>query len=145
MLDEYYSYSEFTFKRDQILWALRYAELMIDGKWPPEPLNTGYTDPGIRRKGVKREPEFVKPAVIIAEIDKRIELTNLEGKLLMAEVDADYERFSDEAWMALNFITGWKRKKDYVNWKKQRRSRLNKNLTKTQIQERAKRKRNSRR
>ncbi len=124
MVDEWYSYSEFTFRRDQILWILRHAELLRSGKWPPEPKSTGYTDPGIRRKGVKREPAFVKPAVIIGEIDWRIKRTGVDGKLLLAEVDAGYELFSDEAWRALNYISGWKRKRmSYMAWQKQRKHR----------------------
>ena len=154
MLEEFYSYGQFTFKRDEVLWALRNADLFREGVWPPEPKNTGYTDPGIRRKGVKKEPAFVKPEIIIGEIDWRLERTGVDGKLLLAEVDAGYERFSDEAWTALNFISGWKRKEDtYVLWKAKRKYRAKggvmrfrrQDLTRIEIQERAKRRRNGRR
>jgi len=178
VLDEFYTYGEFVFKREQILWALRNAELFKEGKWPPQNVETGYTDL-IRRKGVKREPSFVKPEIVIAEIDWRLEQTggmsdigaeigwrlehtgagrqglHIDARLLLAEVDAGYEQFSDEAWAVLNYISGWKRKKsDYVDFKKQRKYRRKgeymrlggkPNLTKIQIQERAKRKRNRRR
>lgn len=123
-MDEWYSYGQFTFKREQVLWALRNADFFREGKWPPQNIVTGYTDPGIRRKGVKREPAFVKPEIIIAEVDWRLEKTGVDGKLLMAEVDAGYERFSDEAWRALNYISGWKRKEDsYSAWKAKRKWR----------------------
>ena len=123
-MEEWYNYGEFNFKRDQILWALRNAELFRSGKWPPQNIESGYTDSSIRRKGVKREPAFVKPEIIIAEIDWRIERTGVDGKLLLAEIQAEYELFSDEAWRALNYISGWKRKKMlYVNWLKQRKHR----------------------
>lgn len=122
MQDEWFSYGQFTFQRDEVLWALHNANLFREGKWPPQNITSGYIDPGIRKKGVKREPAFVKPAVIIAEIDWRLERTGVDGKLLMAEVDARYERFSDEAWAALNFISGWKRKRmSYNQWKADRK------------------------
>ena len=160
-MDEWYSYGEFQFRRDEILWALRNADLMREGKWPPQNIPTGYIDPGIRRKGVKREPAFVKPAIIMAEIDWRIKLTGVDGlhidaKLLLAEVEAGYERFSEEAWGVLNYISGNKKRlMSYPDWKKQRRYRLKggymsrfnnkQDLTKIQIEERAKKKRNRRR
>ncbi len=155
MIDEFYSYGQFTFKRDEVLWALRNADLFREGKWPPQNIASGYTDPGIRRKGVKREPAFVKPAVIIAEVDWRLERAGVDGKLLLAEVQAGYERFSDEAWSALNYISGWNRKEDtYPAWKAKRKYRIKggnmrfsgkPDLSKIQIEERAKRKRNGRR
>ena len=122
-MEEFYSYSEIQFRRDECLWVLRNAESFSEGKWPPEPFESGYIDSGVRRKVVKREPGFVKPKVIIAEIMWRLERTGVDGKLLIAEVKADYELFSDEAWAALNYISGWKRKAGYSAWKAKRKWR----------------------
>ena len=153
---EWYSYGEFSFRRCEVLWALHYAEEFRDGKWPCQNIISGYTDPGIRTQRVKKEPAFVKPAIVMAETDARLEKTGVDGKLLLAEVEAEYELFSDEAWMALNYVSGWKRKRQlYVDFKKQTKYRSKggymprfnqkQDLSKIQIQERAKRKRNKRR
>ena len=69
MLDEWYSYGEFQFKREQVLWALRHAVLFREGKWPCQNIISGYTDPGIRTQRVKKEPAFVKPAIVMAETE----------------------------------------------------------------------------
>ena len=176
-MDEWYSYGVFHYSRDEILWALYYREILGRGDYPPMPpefmtyeyskedkkwvkvkRKSSYVDLGIKRRRTRPGANFEDAGCIIGEINKRLELTgrnglHIDAKLLLAEVDAEYERFSDEAWTALNYISGWKRKKDYVGWKKQRRYRQKggvmrfrrQDLTRIQVQERARRKKNGRR
>lgn len=119
MLDEWYSPKEITFTRDQVLWILRHLEMMREGNYPPEP-SSGYTEP-LGKKRTRRGAYFETPCVIVAEVDWRLERTGIDGKLLLAEVKAEYTYFSQEAWTALNYISGWKRKKTpYSQWKASR-------------------------
>jgi hypothetical protein len=124
MIEEWYNYSEFNFSRDQVLWAILHLQELRDGKWPVNHKETGYTEAPLIARQIQAEAGFIKPASIAAEIDWRLERTKIEGKLLIAEVIAESPYLSDESRSALNYISGWKRKKlDYGNWVKQRKYR----------------------
>ena len=107
-------------------------------KWIKVKRKSSYVDLGIKRRRTRPGANFEDPICIIGEIDWRLEHTgqdrlHIDAKLLLAEVDAGYERFSDEAWTALNYISGWKRKKmSYRRWLRDRRYQ-GKRLTKMTI------------
>lgn len=120
---EWVSPGAVTFTREQVLWLLPLLPDLIKGEYPPEPIDSGYIDVPIGKRGLKCRAAFENPCLIAAELEMRLEKTGVDGKLLLAEVGAGYTMFSDEAWLALKFISGWRRKKNYIVWQKQRRYR----------------------
>lgn len=131
-MDEWYSYKGFNFNKEQVLWAIGNLETLRNGLWPAEPKETGYTEAIGIRKSKQTEATFVKPIGIAGELDWRLKRTKTDGKLLEAEVRASehlkfWTPLSDEAKMALNYISGWRRKTlPYYQYKRQRIYRLRK-------------------
>jgi hypothetical protein len=73
---------------------------------------------------LNQEGNFVKPAIIIAEVEKRLETCGTSGKLLVAQCQAGktLEELDDEAWEVLMYVKGWRRKKmSFSAWKKQKK------------------------
>ena len=95
------------FCRPQILFYLFNCEQIRDGKWPDEPHGTSYTDPAIRQKSVRIPARQAEQ--IAAEIDARLKMCGMEGKLLEYEVRLEME-LSPTSWKALNYISGWRRR-----------------------------------
>ena len=115
---------EIIFTRDQVLWLLPYLSMLQEGQYPLNPQGTGYVDAPMKKLRVKASAYFTRPVEIAAEIDIRLEKTGIEGKLLVAEarVDMRINELSPEARTALNYISGWRRRKlSYSAWKKQRK------------------------
>lgn len=84
MTEVWYSYREIRFTRYQVLWILEYAALLREGRWPVDPIPSGYLDlPIIRKKGGK-EGYFIKPVETIAEIEARLERCGTDGLILEA-------------------------------------------------------------
>lgn len=81
---DWYSPGEIKFTRVQILWILEHAGTLREGRWPNDPIPSGYVDlPTIRKKGGK-EAYFIKPIEIIAEVESRLEKCGLDGLILEA-------------------------------------------------------------
>ncbi len=123
---DWYSFSSFLFHREQMMWAIEHIEELRDGTWPREPVETGYTEAPISSRRTSKEAPFVKPTCIAAEVDIRLQTTSTDGKLLIAEIQGG-KRISDleyESRQALNYVSGWKRKRlSYNIWLSQRRYR----------------------
>ena len=128
---EWYSYGEVRWCPFQCLWIIEHLDLIIIGKWPPSPEGSTYTDSSIKRSVPLSYASFEKPCDIVAELEVRLRKTGVDGKLLIAEVQAGKTfELSKEAQTALMYIKGWRRKRlTYSNWKKQR-TYLGKNTTK---------------
>ncbi len=127
-MEYWYSPSNFSFKRDAILWAIGYLTILRDGEWPREPRETGYYG-NMQNKQVNKEAKFIKPASIAAEIDIRLEKCGTDGLLLeytytnggqdrpyliphIAKLLNIVEEHVDlRCNRALSYISGWKRKK----------------------------------
>ena len=140
---EWYSPPEIGFCRYQMLWFIKHWavkdsdgewEITSDGLWPDSPDGSSYTDIALGHKAGKHGAYFETPAQIAAEIDWRIKRTKLSGKLLVADVVAgmDYKQLSREAKNALNYISGWNRKKpSFSSWLKNRRYKSDQKVAKT--------------
>ncbi len=126
MIVEWYAPKDINFSRENMMWLIRSLGELLDGDWPASPWGSSYTDiPSIG--GGSKEARFVKPCQFAAEVEVRLRRTGLEGKLLMAELnggDVPYEQLSKESRDALNYISGWRRRKQsYREFKKQREYR----------------------
>jgi hypothetical protein len=121
---EWFHYGQIRFCPHQILWILRHSETLRDGDWPQDPINPGDDNPN--SKIIKTEASFVKPILILAEVESRLKRTGIHGKLLVAQIEAGRElnTLDREAMDALFYVQGWQQKRDsFTNWKRIRRWR----------------------
>jgi len=123
-MDEWYSPREINFNRDQMIWLIEHLEIMRRGEYPPDPQGSRYISVGKRK--IKPKAYFEISCQLAGEVDFRLKLTGVDGKLLVAEINNGIDRYEDldyESQMALNFISGWRRRKNYSQWKADRRRR----------------------
>lgn len=126
---EWYHYGEIRFCLYQILWIIEIAGTVGFYSWPPNPEGSGYIDPMIKT-GYASEAYFVKPVVVLAEVETRLKRCGTDGKLLKAEVLAGLE-LSPESKDALMYCKGkWRKRMSYQRWLRDRRYQ-DKKLTKT--------------
>lgn len=108
----WYSVVAIVFCRFQMIFLILYLDLLSEGMWPPDPQGTGYIDNPIRR--VKAEGHFVRPVQFAAEVNYRLSTTGEAGEALVDEIKAgilDYESLSRPAQRVLNYVSGWRRRK----------------------------------
>lgn len=127
---DYYEMNQIKYCSPQILFLIEHLELLRDGIYPCNPINTGYTDsidPSIRVQpsGIAG---FVTPALIYSDVSSRLKACRKDGETLEHEVrylHADYYGLlSPSARNALLYISGWRRKRmKYYKWLKQREYR----------------------
>jgi len=118
-----YLFAHLRFCPFQCLWVLANADTLHTGKWPPQ--YSPFEEP--KTGQLNEEGYFVKPAIIIAEVEKRLGTTPTslssfhEGKLLYAQAKAGetLETIDDDAWHALMYIKGKDRKVlSFQKWKR---------------------------
>lgn len=127
----WYDYSEIRFCPYQFIWIIENSETFGIGDWPLSPDGSTYIDPKIKI-GYKSEAYYVKPEVILGEVNARLARTGTDGKLLRAEVMAGLD-LSQESKDALMYIKGWRRKRmSYQRWLRDRRYQ-DKKLTKSSV------------
>ena len=112
MSKDWYSPAEIRFQRPEMIFLILHLDLLSEGMWPPDPQGTGYIDNPIRR--VKAEGHFVRPVQFSAEVKLRLRTTGEAGEALVDEIKGgitDYESLSRPAQRALNYVSGWRRRK----------------------------------
>lgn len=134
MIEVWYKPSEIFFSAEQVCWLIEHRALLHEGKWPPECVETGYS--GMDGKTPGHSAPFEVPISHIAEVnarmdtvtelDARLFAARIDGKLLVAEIDAGktVNELSYEARTVLKYISGWKRKRMSLSaWRATRRWR----------------------
>ena len=120
---DYYHYGLIRFCPFQCIWIIANSGILEGGDWPKDPDNL---DSNSGQRNLKAEARFTKPVLILAEVTYRLGRTGIQGKLLVAQIEAGWE-FDDldrEARDALMYVKGFRRKKDnFVKWKKERKYR----------------------
>ena len=107
------------FCRAEVLFIIENLWEIRDGSWPKQDRETGYTDAGVRGQPRQSAP-FEKSAQIAAEVDLRLSRCGIEGKLLEYEVQ-DGRELSETSYQVLNYVSGWRRKRQsYNQWKADR-------------------------
>lgn len=127
--------NQIIFSVRQVIWLLINWTTLRDGCWPLDSKATGYEDGTMacvikmgrsRRRG-QRAP-FELPCQVYAELSGRLDQTGVDGKLLLAEVQAgvvDMESLQYESKRALKYLLGRDKKAlSYSQWKAQRAYRL---------------------
>lgn len=122
----YFVFAEIRFCPFQIVWIVRHRETLLDGRWVDDPVSSSYTDGGIQ-SGYKSEASFVKPELIIGEVEKRMKsLTRDARDAFIDAVDKEYliRNYSPPAYNVLMYLKGHRRKDDtYSHWANNREFR----------------------
>jgi len=121
---KWYHYAEVRFCIFQVLWILRNSDTLRAGHWPQDPDRS--SDDGSGQRNIKTEATFVKPILILAEVESRLRRTGIHGKLLAAQIEAgrEFNTLDRDARDALFYVKGWRQKRDsFTNWKRIRRWR----------------------
>ena len=124
MKDTWFAPGEIRFTREEMIWLITWLSLLEMGKWPPEHKNSGYS--GSHGTRGHRAP-FENPSGFAGEINARLKTTGEAGESLVDEVEGgieDYEGLSRPAQRALNYISGWRRRRiTYPKWKYEQKRR----------------------
>ena len=110
----------------QIIWILQHKETLCAGQWPKA--EDGSSDSNLGQRSVKTEASFVKPELIIGEVETRLERTGKQGELLVTQIEdgRDVSNLSTGAREVLMYVKGFRRKRmGFSAWKKQRKHRQN--------------------
>ena len=104
---EWFHYGLIKFCPYQIVWVLANSETLRAGKWPKEPYNSDSAG----QRTIKTEASFTKPILILAEVETRLKKTGIQGKLLVAQIEAgrDFNNLDRDARTALMYIKGFRR------------------------------------
>jgi len=79
MAIDWYKPGEIKFWPEHVTWALEHLRELEDGRWPRNPVETGYTGmPGPRGN---HSAYFETPVGLAAEINVRVDMCNTDGKL----------------------------------------------------------------
>jgi len=137
-MTEWYSPGKIRFQRDEMIWMTENLPLLEEGIWPREPSESGYTETANVQKSRSHKAPFETAAQYFAEVTARMFPKDENGKIIQPALHAacnvlvwevqhglnDYELLSPTAKTALNYISGWDRRKmSYSKWKRQRRYR----------------------
>ena len=121
MAKDWFSPGEIRFQREEMIWLIEHLKELEQGKWPPDP--SGSVAPE-GRTGFKAEGYFVRPVQFASEVKVRLRTTGEAGEALVDEIAEgilDYEGFCGPAKRALNYVSGFRRRKaTYGMWKSQR-------------------------
>lgn len=124
---EWYPPHVIRFCRPQMRWLIEWVDLLAEGKYPPISSEQAGRPPGRN----ERAP-FATPAELGAEVELRLRRTGKDGRLLKAQLKAGYANLDGEAWDALNYVSGWRRKlMGYHEWARQRRFLVKRRKTTT--------------
>ena len=116
MAKDWYSPSSIRYTREEMAFGILHLDMLEKGVWPSEHKDTGYTG----SKGSRNtKTKFLPAALFYAEITARLESTKESGEVLVWEIQHgmdEYELLSPPAKMALNYISGWRRRMPFSQW-----------------------------
>jgi hypothetical protein len=119
---EWFNFAEVRWCVWQILWILANASTLRAGHWPQDPDRPSPDQSG--QRSIKTEASFIKPILILAEVETRLRRTGIHGKLLVAQIEAgrEFNTLDREAKDALFYIKGWRQKRmGFKAWKRARK------------------------
>ena len=102
-----YHYAEIRFCPYQVIWILSEADTLRDGDWP------GSNVISASQRSIKTEAAFVKPELIIAEVESRLQMTGDRAELLITQVEdgRTFSNLSNGAMEVLMYVKGWRQKR----------------------------------
>ena len=113
---DWFDYSQIRWCPYQCIWILAHSDILRVGEWPKAEDGSGDSNSGSR--AVKTEASFVKPELIIAELEARLERCGTQAELLVTQVEdgRTLSNLSPGAREVLMYIKGFRRKR--VGFKK---------------------------
>jgi len=107
---EWFHYGQIRWCPYQVLWIIMNASILRDGRWPQDP---DRTDSNLGQRSIKTEASFVKPEIILAEVEQRMERTGTQGELLVTQVEDGrmLTNLSPGAREVLMYVKGFRRKR----------------------------------
>ena len=81
---DWFDYSQIRWCVWQIIWILQHKETLKEGRWPQDPYGA---DDNTSSRTVKTEASFVKPELVIAELEARLQRTGTQAELLITQVE----------------------------------------------------------
>ncbi len=112
----FYEYVDIRYCPYQVMWILENAATLLEGNWPDD--ITGNSDAQTTRP---HEASFVKPAIIIAEVERRMKTTGAMGVSLRERAEQGYtiDQLSSPEYNVLMYLKGNQRKlQTYSQWKR---------------------------
>ena len=124
-INEGYLYNEIRWCPQQVIWLIEHKETLIDGHWPQDPYGA---DNNTGSRTIKTEASFVKPELVIGELETRLERCGKQAELLVTQIEdgRTLSNLSPGAREVLMYVKGFRRKRmSFSAWKKQRKYRQN--------------------
>ena len=121
---DWFNYAEIRWCVYQVLWIITHKETLQSGRWPKDPYGSADDNPG--RRNTASEASFVKPEVVLAELEARLARTHNWGELLITQIEDGRSilSLSDGAMEILRYVSGFRRKAlSFSRWQRQKRYR----------------------
>jgi hypothetical protein len=120
----WWSPRDIVFNREQCIWLISEVLPLPAGTWPREPLESGYTEINQGKKTSHHAP-FEQPCQVTAELLERLGSTKEAGEALVDEIKYGFDRYEElsrPAQRVLNYMSGWRRRRQtYSQWKRNKK------------------------
>jgi len=106
---EWYHYGEVRWCVHQVVWLLQHKEILRSGRWSKDFYGS---DDSVGQRSVKTEASFVKPELVIAELEARLKMVGPQAELLITQIEdgRTLTNLSDGARAVLMYVKGFRRK-----------------------------------
>jgi len=121
---DWFNFAEIRWCPLQCIWLLQQKETLRSGRWPQDP--HGSADDNPRSGNTATEASFVKPDIVIAELEERLRSAGPQAELLICQIEdgRSFSNLSSAAREVLMYVKGFRRKHmPFMGWLRQRRYR----------------------
>jgi len=121
---DFFNFAEIRWCPLQCIWLLQQKETLRSGEWPDDP--HGSADDNPRSGNTATEASFVKPDIVIAELEERLRAVGPQAELLICQVEdgRSFSNLSSGAREVLMYVKGFRRKTmAFMRWQRQKRYR----------------------
>lgn len=121
---EWFNFSEIRWCVWQVVWIITHKEILRSGRWPQDPYGSDAANP--RHGNIATEASFVKPEIVIAELEERLRRVGPQAELLICQIEdgRSFSNLSSGAREVLMYAKGFRRKTmTFGEWRKQSRYR----------------------
>ena len=120
----WFNFAEIRWCPLQVLWIITHRQELQAGRWPQDPYGSADDNPSTGNTAT--EASFVKPDVVIAELEERLRSAGSQAELLICQVEdgRSFSNLSSGAREVLMYVKGFRRKDmSFMRWQKQKRYR----------------------
>ena len=107
---DWFNFAEIRWCVHQIIWILLHVAILRAGHWPQDPYGA---DNNTSSRTIKTEASFVKPELVIAELEERLKRCGKQAELLVTQVEdgRTLSNLSPGAREVLMYAKGFRRKR----------------------------------